>query len=256
MRRVLPALAICAALAAGPARGVTFTVPALTGPVVDLAGVVDAASAERLSAMARAAWKEGAGPQVQVLVIRSLGGMPIEDYSVAVAESWRLGSAARDDGILVTVAVEDRQARIEVGSGLEGDLTDARSSRIVREVLVPAFRERRYGEGLLAGATEILTAIHAAPVELAPGAAGAAGSVQWAKPPEPLDPDPWWATPLLIAFAVVWVSGAAGIVYLMWTRRGRSGASSSSRSSSSSGSGGGWSGGGGGFSGGGASGRW
>src|SRR5512138_3115063 len=143
----LRALAAAAVLAAPLAAAAARPVPPLGGPVVDEAGLLDAGSRRRLEGLARAARDQG-GPQLQYLVVRSLDGEPIEDFSMRVAEAWKLGSAGKDDGILVTVAVEDRAVRIEVGGGLEGGLTDVQSSRIIRGTIVPAFREQRFGDGL------------------------------------------------------------------------------------------------------------
>ncbi len=144
------ALLLAALLAALPTAAPARAVPALTGPVVDEAGVLRGADLRRLEALARAARDQDGrrGPQLQYLLVRTLDGEPIEDFSVRVAEAWKLGDATRDDGLLLVVAVEDRKVRIEVGNGVEGKLTDAQSSRIIRNVLAPAFRAGRYGDGL------------------------------------------------------------------------------------------------------------
>ena len=140
-------------------------VPPLTGPVVDPAGVLDARWEKRLGDLSRAAreQKGGAGPQLQYLVVSTLDGEAIEDFSMRVAEAWKLGTKGRDDGVLVVVAVKDRKVRIEVGGGLEGGLTDAQSGRIIRTSIVPAFREGRYGEGLYAAGQQILGALGSLP---------------------------------------------------------------------------------------------
>lgn len=149
-----------AALAAGLVLA-AVPVPPLTGPVVDRAGVVAAPDAARLDALARSARAAngGRGPQLAFLVIPSLEDEPIEEYSIRVAEAWQLGGATEDNGVLFVVAVNDRKMRIEVGNGVEGELTDAQSGRIIRETLAPAFREGRYGDGLYAGAARALQAL-------------------------------------------------------------------------------------------------
>ena len=103
--------------------------PPLTGPVVDEAGVLDAGWETRLGDLARAARAQngGTGPQLQYLLVSTLDGEPIENFSMRVAEAWKLGTQGKDDGVLVVVAVKDRKVRIEVGGGLEGGLTDAQS---------------------------------------------------------------------------------------------------------------------------------
>lgn len=133
-------------------------VPRLVGPVVDQAGVLKPAEVERLDSLSRAALaaEGGQGPQIAFLIVPSLEGEPIEDYSIRVAEAWKLGTAQKDNGLLFVVSVQDRKMRIEVGGGLEGDITDAQSSRIIREILAPAFRQNRYGDGLYAAAQQAL----------------------------------------------------------------------------------------------------
>jgi len=88
------------------------------------------------------------GAQVAILVIASTGDQAIEEYSLAVAEANKLGREKPDDGLLLLVAKDDRKARIEVGYGLEGAVTDALSSRIIREYLAPKFRQDDYFGGL------------------------------------------------------------------------------------------------------------
>lgn len=133
-------------------------VPRLTGPVVDQAKVLQPGEVQRLDQLSRAALaaEGGQGPQLAFLIVPSLEGEPIEDYSIRVAEQWKLGTAAKDNGLLFVVSVQDRRMRIEVGGGLEGEITDAQSSRIIREILTPAFRQGRYGDGLYAAAQTAL----------------------------------------------------------------------------------------------------
>jgi len=180
------ALAVALAVAL-PAAGAT-PVPRLTGPVVDEAGVLDAAGSRRLADLARAARAEhgGAGPQLQFLLLNTLDGEAIEDYSMRVAEAWKLGTKGKDDGVLLVVAVKDRKVRIEVGGGLEGGLTDAQSGRIIRGAIVPAFREGRYGDGLHGAGRQILAALGALPQGAEPAPAQRASR----PPPPSLSPAP------------------------------------------------------------------
>ncbi|HWV39319.1 MAG TPA: TPM domain-containing protein, partial [Vulgatibacter sp.] len=117
-------------------------VPRLVGPVVDQAGVLAPAEAARLEGFARAALAAdgGKGPQLAFLVVRSLDGEPIESFSIRVAEAWKLGDAGRDDGLLFVLSIDDREARIEVGGGIEGELTDVQAGRIIRDRMLPEFR--------------------------------------------------------------------------------------------------------------------
>jgi uncharacterized protein len=160
--------AAAALLALATAARAEAPIPPLTGPVVDAAGLLSSGDERRLSELARSARtrEDGQGVQLQYLIVRSLEGEPIEDYSIRVAERWKLGTKGKDNGILVTVAVEDRAWRIEVGGGLEGEIPDALARRIGDRVLVPAFRERRFADGLYGAGAELLTLAGVAPEEV------------------------------------------------------------------------------------------
>jgi uncharacterized protein len=250
--RVLRPLALALLLPAAAAAEVP--VPRLTGPVVDTAGLLDAGSRRRLEDLSRSARSRegGEGVQLQYLVVPTLGGDPIEDFSIRVAEAWRIGSKGRDNGLLVTVAVEDRQFRIEVGGGLEGEIPDALARRIGDQILRPAFRAGRYGDGLYDAGAQLLTLAGVATEEVARHARGR---------PRGVTGLPSSGGVLVGIFVVLWILGAVlrgfgprRSRHLWggggpWTGGGWGGGGFG-------GGGGGWSGGGGGFSGGGASGRW
>jgi uncharacterized protein len=97
--------------------------------------------------------------QIAILIIPTLGGYPVEQYTLEVVEKWKLGTAKNDNGVLLFIAVDDRKVRIEVGQGLEGVLTDVTTSRIIRNDLAPLFRQSRYEEGVQAAVDGILRAI-------------------------------------------------------------------------------------------------
>jgi uncharacterized protein len=256
MRSIAAALLLCAALPAGARE-----VPALTGLVVDEAGLLDPGGRRRLEALSRAAFGQQGEKQVQLqyLLVRSLQGDALEDFSIRVAEKWRIGTKGRDNGVLVLVAVEDRKVRIEVGGGLEGGLTDAQSGRIIRNTIAPAFREGRYGEGLYAAGVQVLSALGALPSEVA----------SRARRTSPGSPGLTLAFMLLIAMVIVF-GIASSIRQARRGFRGRrggwggfggggpwiGGGGLGGGFGGGGGGGGGWSGGGGGFSGGGASGGW
>jgi uncharacterized protein len=122
-------------------------VPVLKQHVTDLTGTLSAAQIAELEAPL-AALEQRKGSQLTVLVIPSTGDQAIEDYSLAVVEKNKLGRKKVDDGLLLLIAKDDRKARIEVGYGLEGAVTDALSSRIIREYLAPRFRENDYFGGI------------------------------------------------------------------------------------------------------------
>lgn len=134
------------------------TVPPLTGRVMDRADVLDA-STERILTEQLAAHEEATSNQVVVLTIPSLEGESVERVAGEVFNTWGLGEADRDNGVLVLIARDDREMRIEVGYGLEGDLTDAQAGRIIRGDFVPAFRNGDYDAGALTGVTSILGTI-------------------------------------------------------------------------------------------------
>ena len=94
--------------------------------------------------------------QVTVLTVESLEGENVEEYSLRVGESLKIGQEEKDNGILLLVARADRQIRIEVGYGLEPYLTDAYAGRIIRQVIAPRFREGNYDAGIAEGVNAIL----------------------------------------------------------------------------------------------------
>jgi uncharacterized protein len=105
------------------------------------------------------AYEDSTSNQIAVLIISSLDGETIEEYSLRVAEKWKLGQKNKDNGVLLLVAVDDHKMRIEVGSGLEGVLTDALSSRIIRNEMAPDFRRADFDSGVTAGIDGIIAAI-------------------------------------------------------------------------------------------------
>ena len=132
-------------------------VPALRGRVTDEAGVL---APDELRELDRrlAAYEQSTGRQLAVLVVRSLEGDPLEDFSIRVVEAWQLGRKGKDDGILVLLAMDERKARIEVGYGLEGEVTDLVSARIIHDVMRPYLVQGRPGAALLAGVDAIIAA--------------------------------------------------------------------------------------------------
>lgn len=134
-------------------------VPELWGMHVhDDAHVLSQATVERLEQQL-IAYEDSTSNQLAILIIPSLDGEVIEQYSLRVAESWRLGNADKDNGALLLIAIEDRKMRIETGSGLEGVLTDAVCSRIIRNEMAPAFRQGEYDAGVTAAIDAMIAAI-------------------------------------------------------------------------------------------------
>ena len=133
-------------------------VPSLTGRVVDLAHVLPPNTVESLTARLKA-HEETTSNQVTVLMLPSLEGESLESYSHRVATTWTLGQKGADNGVLLLVAMKERKIRIEVGYGLEGALTDARSAQIIRGEIVPRFRAGDAPGGVAAGVDAILKTI-------------------------------------------------------------------------------------------------
>ena len=133
-----------------------FKVPKLTAPVVDTAGLLDQRTSRVLSNSLRDL-QRAEGTQIVVLTVPTLGELTVEQASIEVAESWKLGSAKKDDGVLVLIAAKERKMRIEVGQGLEGELTDAYSKRIIDETMTPLFKSGDVNGGVLAGVFQIVT---------------------------------------------------------------------------------------------------
>src|SRR5687767_13987557 len=125
--------------------------PTLTAPVTDLAGVIDPAVETELETRIRALLA-ATGDTVVVATVRTFQPFgTIEEFATRLFERAGVGDREKDRGLLVVLAVEDRQVRIEVGYGLEELVTDGFSGETIRRYMLPAFRGGQYGEGILAG---------------------------------------------------------------------------------------------------------
>jgi uncharacterized protein len=133
-------------------------VPQLKAPVTDLTGTLAPDQVAALDAKLRA-FTQSKGSQVAVLIVPTTQPEAIEQYSLRVAEAWKLGRKGVDDGALLLVALNDRKVRIEVGYGLEGALPDATANRIIDEVIVPAFRRGDIYDGIASGVDRMLRVI-------------------------------------------------------------------------------------------------
>ena len=215
-------------------------VPPLTGRIVDLTGTLSLSQSNEIADIL-AAHEQKSGNQLGVLIVPTTQPEAIEQYSLRVVESWKLGRKGVDDGALFLVAKNDRKLRIEVGYGLEGVLPDAICRRIISEIITPKFKQGDFAGGITAGVTAIIDAINKSG-EFAPGATGSvAGS-----------PDLFFLIFFAIFFFVfVFIAAALGK-----TGQWQSGGSGWRYSSGGNSDGGGFSGGGGSFGGGGASGSW
>jgi uncharacterized protein len=151
-------IVVAAALLATAPSLLARDVPYLSGRVNDTAGVIPAEIRDRLESKL-AAFEKQTGAQVAVLTIDTLGGEVLEDYSLKVAQTWKLGRKGVDDGVLLLIAKGDRKMRIEVGYGLESKLTDAQCRRILDDVVRPEFRNGDFGSGVEAGVDAIIGTI-------------------------------------------------------------------------------------------------
>jgi uncharacterized protein len=221
-----------AALAAEP------VFPALTGRVVDDAGILSASTRSRLDA-SLAQHEQQTGQQLVVVTLRSLQGYTIEDFGYQLGRRWGIGRKGRDNGALLIVAPKERKVRIEVGYGLEGTLTDAQSRIIIEQVILPQFRRGNLDAGVSDGTAAILRVL-----------GGAAPVDQAQRLRDVSSPFVLWLVLAFILLFFFWRTLGVPVVPIggrrgMWYGGGFSG-----------GGGGGFSGGGGSFGGGGASGGW
>ena len=277
MRQIFAALLLLAGLC-GTARA-DVPVPPLKTRVTDLTGTLSAQQQGELEARI-AAYESRRGGQIAVLLLPTTKPEEIEQYSIRVAEAWKIGRKKVDDGLILVVAKDDRRLRIEVGYGLEGAIPDSVAKRVIDERITPRFRDGDFYGGVRDGVDQL---IKLAEGEKLPPQAAAAGRQR--APDNLIDL-------ILPGLAFVFIVGTflkamlgrfpgslaagAGVGLIAWLLfgimfgavalvigfllafanigTGRGGGWSSGRGGSSGGS---WSGGGGGgFGGGGSSGRW
>ena len=134
-------------------------VPELWGlHVHDEAHVLTQATIDKLEQQL-IAYQDSTSNEIAVLIIPTLDGDALEDYSLRVVEKWQLGKKNKDNGVLLLIVVDDHKIRIETGYGLEGVLTDANTSRIIRNEIAPSFRQDQYDEGVIGGINAIMRSI-------------------------------------------------------------------------------------------------
>jgi len=159
VRAVLFALVLCWPFAASA----EVAVPALSGRVVDQTGTLSAGDIDTLTQKLEDLEKRK-GSQIAVLIVPTTQPEAIEQFSIRVAEAWKIGRKKIDDGAILVVAKNDHHLRIEVGYGLEGALTDINSRRIIDEVITPKFREGDFAGGISAGIDRMLRVIDGEPL--------------------------------------------------------------------------------------------
>lgn len=208
--------------------------PALTGRVMDNAHLLAPEEKQQLETLL-AAHEQRTTNQIVVLTLDNLEGYTIEDYGYQLGRYWGIGQKDKNNGAVLIVARQERKVRIEVGYGLEGVLTDAMSSVIIQNEIVPAFRQGQFSNGIYQGVSAILKLLD--------------GEYQ----PREASSDDGYNGWIILLFIIIW------IVLLFLPRHGRHGGGGyygGGYGGGGFGGGGGFTGGGGGFGGGGASGGW
>ena len=284
LRAAAVALGLVLALGGPAVAADVVPVPGLKARVTDLTGTLTQAQLQSLEATL-GAFERRKGSQIAVLMLPSTKPETIEQYSIRVAEAWKIGRSRVDDGVILVIARDDHKLRIEVGRGLEGAIPDVIAKRVIREVIAPHFLNGDFNGGIADGTAALMKLVEGEPLPppkqqaagpssdknleglLVPllvatvilgailsklfgrmvGAAATGGIVGVAA---------WVVTSALVAatlaavvaFVVALMLGASGFRPGGWGSGGWSGGGSSG--------GGGFSGGGGDFGGGGASGNW
>ena len=251
----VPAFLLCTLVLA-----FALTLPPLTGRIVDQANIIPTDGRAALEAKL-ADLESKSGIQLVIATVPTLQGEEIEPYANALFRSWQLGEKAKNNGVLLLVAPNERRVRIEVGYGLEGTLTDALSKVIIANAITPRFKAGDFPGGISRGIEDIITVL-------------TTDASEWQKRPElRLDrdeansPEDGIFFAFIIGFFVLFVvwptfrNFVLGMLLSASTSSGSSGGYSGSSgggwsSGGSSSGGGGFSGGGGSSGGGGASGSW
>ncbi len=138
-------------------------VPQLTGRVVDQTGTLSSGDIATLTQKLRD-FENRKGSQIAVLIVPTTQPETIEQFSIRVAEAWKIGRKKVDDGAILVVAKNDRHLRIEVGYGLEGVLTDVTSRRIIDEAITPRFRSGDFAAGISAGVDRMIRVVDGEPL--------------------------------------------------------------------------------------------
>ena len=162
-------------------------VPPLSGRVVDQTGTLSDSDIASLTQKLKD-FETRKGSQVTVLIVPTTTPETIEQFSIRVAEAWKIGRRKIDDGAILVVAKNDRKLRIEVGYGLEGSLTDVTSRRIIDEIIVPKFRSGDFAGGISAGVERIIRVIDGEPLPAPRPEASHSVDPGWFSDFDPLNP--------------------------------------------------------------------
>jgi uncharacterized protein len=157
------ALGLVLALGGPAVAAAEVPVPQLKTRVTDLTGTLTQAQLQSLEATL-AAFEQKKGSQIAVLMLSSTKPETIEQYSIRVAEAWKIGRARVDDGVILVIARDDHQLRVEVGRGLEGPIPDVVAKRIIREVIAPHFLNGDFNGGIVDGTAALMRLIEGEPL--------------------------------------------------------------------------------------------
>ncbi len=258
MKQIFSLLILCCAAIMQPAYAQSF--PALNGRVVDEAGLLSPTEEAALTAKLQSL-EDKTQRQMVVATIANLQGYDIADYGYQLGRKWAVGDKTRNDGALLIIAPNERKVRIEAGYGLEGVLTDAVSSQIIRNDITPAFKAGNFPVGINAGADAMIGLLQLTPEEAQKVAAQAALAQKQSAGNGDISAVIFWL--FLFFFFILPIlrslfgggrrhsKSGYGAPVVIW-----GGGSSGGGSSWGGGGGGGFSGGGGSFGGGGSSGGW
>jgi uncharacterized protein len=138
-----------------PFAAYSLDVPRLQGYVNDYAGMISPSAKSKIEEELRT-FEQSDSTQVVILTIPSLEGENIEEFSIKVAEAWKIGQQQKDNGVLFVVSKQERKIRIEVGRGLEGKLTDLMAGRIIDQVIKPRFKQGDFDGGFVTGVSALI----------------------------------------------------------------------------------------------------
>ncbi len=250
-KKFVTCLVVCLGLISLHLQAQNLKIPVLHSRVTDLSGTLSSSEQQSLERLL-AAYEDSTTTQIAVLLIPTLNGEDLFEYTQTVAEKNKIGTKEHNNGILLLVVMNDHKIRIHVGYGLEGALPDATSKLIIENEILPQFRDGQYYDGILSGTRAIKEAI--------------GGEYRVEKTRHRSSRNFGWPiiVTIIILFSIIsrMARGAGAMVHGRGYRRYSSGwgglwwGGFGGGGFGSGGFGGGWSGGGGSFGGGGASGSW
>ena len=223
--------------------------PALTGRIVDQANIVSAETRQTIEPKL-ADLESKSGIQLVVATVSSLEGQEIEPYANELFRNWKLGEKAKNNGVLLLVAPNERRVRIEVGYGLEGTLTDALSKVIITNAITPRFKTGDFNGGITRGVDDIVTVLTTDAAEWQQRPSLRLDSAPGSGPPN------WLIITAIVIFLGMFITWPGFRWFVLNVALNILLSAGSSSGSGSSSGGGGFSGGGGSSGGGGASGSW